>query len=250
MKVLKRRLGQVLLLSTIFGGASWADVLVNSALNNPSFELGGGSCPSGWSCSGNVGYNSPGIIQYIPGSDGISGLVPDGNQAAILSTSAGAASLLQTTSSIAITSGTTYDLFFWIGVPKGETALPTRASVSWLRGPVTDGLCGNGVATFGAIGGSTSKLGPNDSGCVFNITLPQAGMWQEYELTYLAQNTFSEKLGVQFYFDGSSNSQPINIDLSAPAPVPEASSFVLVASSTGLFALVHFLRRRRAAHGA
>jgi hypothetical protein len=70
-------------------------------------------------------------------------------------------------------------------------------------------------------------------------------MWQEYELTYLAQNTFSEKLGVQFYVDGSSNGQPINIDMSQPAQVPEASSVLLLASSLGLFAIGHFARRRR-----
>lgn len=93
----------------------------NNSFENPALgasEWTSGACPSGWDCSGSPGFYGgvyyPTNAQFSPGTNGISGVVPDGNNVAYVYGLV-PQQLAQYTGLGSITSNTTYTLGVWAG---------------------------------------------------------------------------------------------------------------------------------------
>jgi hypothetical protein len=129
MKTLLRdRCGLVfpLALAGIFAAAnaSGATILYDNLLANASFELSTSlsTCPTDWICggpagSGLVGSYAPTSLEYMPGSDGISGNAPFGNNVATTPVPVEGSGSMYQTGLGTYASGNTYMLDLWVGTP-------------------------------------------------------------------------------------------------------------------------------------
>jgi len=253
----------VALLAAVFPPASQANTInINGSLKNPGFEVSqiDTSCPIGWQCGGGgkFGVYTPTSAQYTPGSDGLPGnqIIPNGNQVAYTPVTAMNSGSLWQSTSLSYVFGNTYTYYFWVGHPATSSFVPTL-QVDWTLylsnpGYLTDSLCStnNGSASLIPIGGHGSlQTESNDGKCMFTIPDPGAGQWQEYELTYTPNSTFSlagdasgtkNEVGVLFQnLPDSQNHYYGEADLDS---TPEPSSLILLGS--GLLTLAGTLRRK------
>lgn len=191
---------------------------------------------SSWTCTGVSGIYTPlASTNYTAGSDGVSGVVPDGSQAAFaVGTNLSGVSISQTTSEL-IAAGTTYTLTVYSGC-RVDAACDSK---SWTGAGVQvelfAGTLGNIVATSGA------------------LASPGAGQWAPVTLTYtplagdigsfLGVNlvTGSNSLNVQNNWDDVTMTSSASTDTT---PVPEPGSIALL--GTGICGIVWRLRRRLA----
>jgi hypothetical protein len=106
--------------------ASGSTIFYNNLLSNPSFELSTSltTCPTDWTCggpagSGLVGTYAPTNLEYVAGSDGLSGSenAPFGNNVATTPVPVeGSGSMYQTGIGTYL-AGNTYTLDLWVGTP-------------------------------------------------------------------------------------------------------------------------------------
>jgi hypothetical protein len=113
-------LAAAIVLSVGQAGATSIPV-ANNSFENPTLSPGGftsSACPSGWDCSGSQGFLGgvyfPTSAQFTPGTDGIAGKVPDGNNAAYVYGLA-PVQLAQYSGLGTIAANTTYTLSLWAG---------------------------------------------------------------------------------------------------------------------------------------
>jgi hypothetical protein len=220
-------------------GITWAAAIaIDTLLTNASFESGtNGACPTSWTCGGSPGAAAytPTTAQFVPVTDGIPGIVPNGVRAAYAPTGlAGSGSLTQITAST-WASGNTYSFTFWVGVPLTEPNGTT---------PVTSGPLGDVFLKLLTNGVGDNLCGSTTGECRFDIPaaqLPAPGQWKQF--TYNPVITaFGGTIGLLLQEDTTNNNQEVNWDIGPTTPVPEPVTMFL--GGTGLILLGYGARRR------
>ncbi len=202
---------------------------INTLLTDPSLETLTNGCPTGWICDGSPGFGtySPTASQYIPGADGLPGLlsVPDAHFV-----SSGSGSIRQTTDSVWL-ADTTYTFTFFLGTP---ATLPDGTTP--VIGPPT------GAIRLYFLEGRVQAGMP-----AYDLQAPAPGQWETLQYTVTPEQIWEacaagQNIGIAFFISPNSYYEAANIDIDPPSEVPEPASFALVLPAIAFL----WLARRRA----
>ena len=249
MRILsKNRFGFVfpLALVGIFAGgnASGATILYNDLLVNASFEIGGGLgvCPTSWTCGLNPNNGlsnsyAPTNVEYVAGSDGLSGSknAPDGNKVGSAPTGEEGSGFIFQTGLGTYAAGNTYTLNLYVGTPLKVPAIPATGALP--------------VGTFRVYFLGNAGATPGSALFAIDVTPPATpGQWVFKQLSFTPTgNQLGQSIGVEIFVDstpvggGSGNDHIADFDIAASVPEPATIGMLAL----GLLGLGVLRRRAR-----